>query len=216
MYSTAHYYIYVRVLHGCILHVRACTNVRCIAFTYHLLVIFFVWFLPIWPCALCNLYWGRVHVAKLISNETRVVLAHLAICIMWPVLGTGTCCKLISTHIISLLILWLHVLYISGHILYQPIWPCALCSLYWEQVHSANLYRHILYHFWLYDCMYCTYRDIYYISSSGCVHYVACIGNRYTLQTYIDTYYITSDYMTACIIHIGAYITSARLAVCIM
>ena len=67
--------------------------------------------------------------------------------------------------------------------LYQPIWLYALCDLYWEQVHAAKTYTgHILYHLWLYDCMYCTYRDIYYISPSGCVHYVACIGNRYTLQ----------------------------------
>jgi hypothetical protein len=107
-----------------------------------------------------------------------------------------------------------------GIILYQPIWLCALCDLYWEQVHVANLYRHILYHFWLYDCMYCTYRDIYYISPSGCVHYVACIGNRYTLQnlyrhilyhfwlydcmycTYRDIYYISPSgcvHYVACI-----------------
>ena len=58
-----------------------------------------------------------------------------------------------------------------GIILYQSIWLCALCDLYWEQVHVA---------------------------------------------TYIDTYYITSDYMTACIVHIGTYIISAHLAVCIM
>ena len=127
-----------------------------------------------------------------------------------------------------LLIIRLHVLYISGHILCQPIWLCALCDLYWENrymlqtcidiyyitsdqmtacivhigtyiilAHLAvcimqpvlgnrytlqNLYRYILYHFRLYDCMYYTYRYIYYISPSGCVHYVACIGNRYTLQ----------------------------------
>jgi hypothetical protein len=109
---------------------------------------------PIWLYALCDLYWEQVHAAKTYTghilyhlwlydcvyvHRDHIISAHLAVCIMWPVLGTGTCCKLISTHIISLLIIWLHVLYISGHILYQPIWLCALCSLYWEQVHSAKL-----------------------------------------------------------------------------
>jgi hypothetical protein len=76
---------------------------------------------------------------------TYIISAHLAVCIMWPVLGTGTCCKLISTHIISLMIIWLHVMYISEHILYQPIWLCALCSLYWEQVHAAKLISNTYY-----------------------------------------------------------------------
>ena len=32
-------------------------------------------------------------------------------------------------------------------ILYQPIWLCALCDLYWEQVHAAKPYiEHILCH----------------------------------------------------------------------
>ena len=108
---------------------------------------------PIWLYALCDLYWEQVHAAKnlyrahiislmviwlrVCTYRDHIISAHLAVCIMWPVLGTGTCCKLISTHIISLMIIWLHVLYIS---------------------------------------------DICYISPSGCVHYVACIGNRYTLQ----------------------------------
>ena len=163
--------MYVRVLHGCILHVRACTTVRCIAFTYHLLVIFPYDFSPS----------GRVHYVTCIGDGYM-----------------------------------LQNLYQMRHMLYQPIWLYALCDLYWEQVHAAkNLYRaHIisLMVIWLRVCT----SGSYYISPSGCVHYVTCIGNRYMLQTYIDTYYITSDYMTACVVHIGTYIISAHLAVCIM
>ncbi len=60
--------------------------------------------------------------ACIVHIGTYIISAHLAVCIMWPVLGTGTCCQLVSTHVISLLIRWLHVLYISGHISLQIIW----------------------------------------------------------------------------------------------
>ena len=89
--------------HGCILHVKACTNVYCIAFTYHLLVFFPYDFSPS----------GCMHYVTCIGN--RYMLQNLY-----------------RTHIISLMIIWLHVMYISQHILYQSIWLCALCNLYWE------------------------------------------------------------------------------------
>jgi hypothetical protein len=108
---------------------------------------------PIWLYALCDLYWEQVHAAK----------------------------NLYRAHIISLMVIWLRVC-TSGSCYISPFGCVHYVTCIGKQVHVANLYRHILYHFWLYDCMYCTYRDIYYISPSGCVHYVACIGNRYTLQ----------------------------------
>ena len=130
----------------------------------------------------------QVHSAKLISIHVIslqiiwlhvlyisghiLISAHLAVCIMWPVLGTGTFCK---TYVdtITFVNIWLHVMYISQHIyLYHSVCLCALCNLYWGQVHAANLYRNM--------------------------------------------YYITYDYMIACNVHIGTYIISAHLAVCIM
>jgi hypothetical protein len=144
---------------------------------------------PIWLCALCDLYWE-----------------------------TGTCCKLISTHIISLMIIWLHVMYISEHILYQPIWLCALCSLYWEQVHAAKListhiisfviiWLHVMYisqHIYLYPSVWlCALCNLYWGTGTCC-------------KLIPNTCYITFDYMIACNVHIATYIISARLAVCIM
>jgi len=101
-----------------------------------------------------------------------------------------------------------------GIILYQPIWLCALCDLYWEQVHAANLYRHILYHLWLYDYMYCTYRDIYYISPSGCVHYVACIGNRYMLQNLYRTHIISLVIIWLHVMYISQHILYPSVWLC--
>jgi hypothetical protein len=136
-----------------------------------------------------------------------MILAHLAVCIMWPVLGNRYMLQTyINTYYVTSDYTTACIVYIGAYTMSAHLAVCIMWPVLGKQVHVANLYRHILYHFWLDDSMYCTYRDIYYISPSGCVHYVACIGNRYTLQTYIDTCYITSDYMTACIIHIGTYI----------
>ncbi len=158
MYSTAHYYMYVRVLHGCVLHVKACTK-RALYSIYILssCYLFRIIFSPS----------GRVHYVTCIGD--RYMLQNL---------------------------------YQTKHILYQPVWLCALCNpVLGNSYMLQNLYKS---------------RNTYYISPSGCVHYVTCIGNRYMLQTYIDTYYITYDYMIACNVHIGTYIISAHLAVCIM
>ena len=60
-------------------------------------------------------------------------------------------------------------------------------------------------------------RDTCCISPSGYMHYVTCIGNRYMLlKTYTGHILYHLWLMTACIVHIGTYIISAHLAVCIM
>ncbi len=194
---------------------------------------------PIWLYALCDLYWGQVHAAKLISGTYYITYGYMIACMYISgsyyispsgcvhyvtCIGNRYMLQLISTHIISLMIIWLHVLYISEHILYQPIWLCALCSLYWEQVHAAKLISthiicdymiacnvHIATYIYIYPsvwlCALCNLywgtgtccklipkihvislltiwlhvmciSQQYYISPSGCVHYVTCIGGQ--------------------------------------
>jgi len=163
--------------HGCILHVKACTNVHCIAFTYHLLVFFPYDFSPSgcmhYVTCIGNRYMLQTYIntyyvtsdyttACIVHIGTYTMSAHLAVCIMWPVLG--------------------------------------------KQVHVANLYRHILYHFWLDDSMYCTYRDIYYISPSGCVHYVACIGKQVHSAELISIHIISLQIIWLHVLYISGHI----------
>jgi hypothetical protein len=110
---------------------------------------------PVWLRALCNPVLGdRYMLQNLYKSRTHIVSAHLAVCIMWPVLGKRYMLQnLYRTHIISLMIMIACNVHI-GVILYQPIWLCALCDLYWETGTCCKTYiEHILYHLWLYDCM---------------------------------------------------------------
>ncbi len=129
MYHVLHFAIWCMARHiitymlgffrGCILHVKACTTVHCIAFTCHLFVFF--------PCDFSPS--GCMHYVTCIGN--RYMLQTY-----------------INTYYVTSHFLRLHVLYISGHILCQPIRLCAFCDLYWE-----NRYM-------LHTCI-----DIYYITS---------------------------------------------------
>jgi len=125
--------------------------------------------------------------------------------------------NLYRTHIISLMIIWLHVMYISEHILYQPIWLCALCSLYWEQVHSAKLISiHVI-------SLQIIWLHVLYISGHILIsaHLAVCIMwpvlGTGTFCKNLYRHNNICEYMIACNVHIATYIfISFRLSVCIM
>ena len=121
-----------------------------------------------------------------------MILAHLAVCIMWPVLGNRYMLQTyINTYYVTSDYTIACIVHIGTHTMSAYPAVCIMWPVLGKQVHVANLYRHILYHFWLDDSMYCTYRDIYYISPSGCVHYVACIGKQVHAAKLISTHIIS-------------------------
>jgi hypothetical protein len=161
----------------------------------------------------CIVY--HLHIIFLFSF--RMILAHLAVCIMWPVLGNRYMLQTyINTYYVTSDYTTACIVHIGTHTMSACPAVCIMWPVLGKQVHVANLYRHILYHFWLDDSMYCTYRDIYYISPSGCVHYVACIGKQVHSAKLISIHIISLQIIWLHVLHIGTYIILAHLAVCIM
>jgi hypothetical protein len=194
--------MYVRVLHGCILHVKQVQNVRYIAFyilsSYYL---FRIIFSPSGRVHYVTCIGDRYMLQKLIPIETHTISARLAVCIMWSCIGGQVhAAKLVQSR---------------KHILYQPIWLCALCDLYWEQVHAAKLISNTYYI--TYDYMIaCNVhnRNTYYISPSGCVHYVTCIGNRYMLQNLYRTHIISLVIIWLHVMYISQHILYPSVWLC--
>ena len=101
----------------------------------------------------------------------------------------------------------------TGHILGHILYHC--CTLHTALYHFAHYILSILGYVGLHDCnLYVktgtnrALHNIYigcsvifriFLSLSGCVHYVACMGEQvHAAKLISNTYYITYDYMIAC------------------